>query len=202
MRVILLLLLVMAAAVVAAVRMLPWWVILAVPVGLALGLPLFLRWGLTWLIKLPFRAKGAVLRNATVDVHAIERADASALEPSDEAEGTAGPHEHFRLEITITPPPAAGPFTLWAPDEVAIVGPDARAGEPGPSEAQFHVRALEIQEDDRYRANSGMKYGGPQRLRLLVAVPPGQQRLRFRYYFEVFGSVSLYSTATASISIR
>ena len=59
MRVILLLLLVMATAVVLAVRMLPWWVLLAIPVGVALGLPLFLRWGLTWLIKLPFRAKGA-----------------------------------------------------------------------------------------------------------------------------------------------
>ena len=192
MRVIFLVLLVMAAVVVAAVRMLPWWVLFATAAGLALAMPTLLRWGLRSLLKLPFRAKGAVLRNAAVDVHAIERAEPPALEPSDEAASAAGPHEHFRLEITITPPAAAsGPFTLWEPGELAIVGPDARAGEPRTGEANFDVRDLEIREDDRFQADSGMKYGGPQRLRLLVAVPPGQRRLRFRYYFEVFGSVSL-----------
>lgn len=191
MRVILLLFLVMVAAVVMAVRMLPWWMVLAVGAGLALALPMFLRWGLTWLLKLPFRAKGAVLRNAAVDVHTIERAEPPALEPSAEVGSAAGRREHFRLEITITPPAASGRFTLWEPGELAIVGPDARAGEPPTGEASFDVRALEIQEDDRFQADSGMKYGGPQRLRLLVAVPPGQRRLRFRYYFEVFGSVPL-----------
>jgi hypothetical protein len=75
--------------------------------------------------------------------------------------------------------------------ELAIVGPDARAGEPGTGEEPFDVRAVEIREDNRFQPDSGMKYGGPQRLRLLVAVPPGQRRLRFRYYLEVFGSVSL-----------
>jgi len=200
MRVIFLLLLVMAATVVVAVRMLPWWVLLALVAGLALAMPIVLRWGLTWLLKLPFRAKGAVLRNAAVEVHAIERAEPTVLEASDEAGSAAGPREHFRLEITITPPAASGPFTLWEPGELAIVGADARAGEPGTDEAHFDVRALEIQEDEGFQADGGMKYGGPQRLRLLVAVPPGQRRLRFRYYFEVFGSVSLPGAMARSVS--
>jgi hypothetical protein len=192
MRVISLLLLVMAAAVVVAVRMLSWWVLLAVATGLALALPIFLRRGLTWLLKLPFRAKGAVLRSAAVDVHAIERAEPPALEPSDEADSAAGPRERFWLELTITPrASASGPFILWEPGELAIVGPDARAGEPGTDEEPFDVRTVEIREDNRFQPDSGMKYGGRQRLRLLVAVPPGQRRLRFRYYLEVFGNVSL-----------
>lgn len=191
MRVVFLLFLVGAAAVVVAVRMLPWWALLAAVAGLAVAMPIFLRWGLTSLLKLPFKAKGAVLRNAAVDVHAIERAEPPALDPSDEAASAVGPREHFRLEVTITPPAASGPFTLWEPGELAIVGPQARAGEPGTGEDDFQVQALEIQEDDRFQADSGMKYGGPQRLRLLVAVPPGQRRLRFRYYFEVFGNVPL-----------
>lgn len=184
MRVIFWVLLVMMAAVVLAVRMLPWWLLLAIPAVLALAAPILLRWGLRWLLKLPFRAKGAVLRNAAVDVHAIERID-----------------EHVRLELTITPQAVSGPFTLWEPGELAIVGPDARAGEPGAHETSFDVRALEIQEDDRFQADSGMKYGGPQRLRLLVAAPPGQ-RLRLRYYFEVFGSVALPGPSVGDASRR
>jgi hypothetical protein len=204
MRGIFLLFMVLAAGVVVAVRMLPWWAVPALFAALALAVVITLRWGLTRLLKLPFKAKGAVLRDATVDVHSIERAEAQTPEPSKEPglAGAPGPHEHFRLDVTITPRAPSGPFTLWEPGELRIVGQDARTGEPKPGEAHFDVRIFEVLEDGHFEQDSGMKYEGPQRLRLMVGVPPGQRRLRFRYYFEVFGSISLPGAATESTFSR
>ncbi len=198
MRLIFWLLVAAAAAVVVAIRMLPWWGGLALLAGLALAVAILLRWGLPRLLKLPFRAKGAVLRDAAVEVHSIERSEAPASEPSDEDAVAVGrgPGEHFRLDVTVTPRASAGPFTLWEPGELTIVGPDARAGGPEAGETAFDVRALEVREDGRFQPDSGMKYEGPQRLRLLVVVPRGQRRLRFRYYFEIFGGVSLPGSTT------
>jgi hypothetical protein len=36
-----------------------------------------------------------------------------------------------------------------------------------------------------------MKFPGPQRLKLTIAVKPGTPALKFRYYFEEFGCVTL-----------
>jgi len=186
-----------AVALVAAIRMLPWWGILALFAGLTLGAAVLVRWSLPRLLLIPFRAKGAVLRGAVVDLHAIARVEPPAAGPDEPAERE--PRDHFRIEVTIAPRPSPGPFRLWEPGELIAAGPDARPGAPRDGETQFDVAELEVWEDGRFQADRGMKYGGAQRLRLLVAVPPGRRHLRFRYYLEVFGDLSLPgSTAPAA----
>ena len=177
---IILLFMVSTIVVVAVVRLLPWWAVILFFAALALAARSLLRWGLPRLLRLPFKAKGAVLRDAIVDVHSIERVE---LEP--------GLHEHFRAEVTITPQTPKGAFTLWEPGELRIVGRHARAGDPEVDESDFEIRSLEVQEDGRFQPDSGMKYQGPQRLRLLVSVPAGHRSLRLRYYFEILGNVTL-----------
>lgn len=190
--------LVLGAVAVAAIRLLPWWGLAALLAGAVLSVLVLIKWGLPRLLKAPFRAKGAVLRGATVRVHSVERAEAPAAAPDDEDEATAGePREHYRVDVTVTPRPPTGAFSLWAPSELVLVGPDARAEEPEADETAGEVRAVDVEQEGRFEPDGGMKYGGPQRLRLLVAVPPEQRRLRFRYYFEVFGDVALPAPAAA-----
>ena len=94
-----LLFMVTTVAVVAVVRLLPWWAVILLFAALALAARSLLRWGLPRLLRLPFKAKGAVLHDAAVDVHSIERVELD-VEP--------GLHEHFRIEVTIRPQTATG----------------------------------------------------------------------------------------------
>jgi hypothetical protein len=197
-RMIFLLFMVSTVALVAVVRLLPWWAVIALFAVLFLAARSFLRWGLPRALWLPFKAKGAVLHDAVVDVHSIERVELPSPKGSDEEELAVepGPHEQFRIDVTITPRTPTGAFTLWEPGELRIVGRDARAGDPEADAADFEIRSLEVQEDGRFQPDSGMKYPGPQRLRLWVAVPRGQPSLRLRYYFEIIGNVTLPATST------
>lgn len=181
-RLIFLLFMVSTVVVVAVVRLLPWWGSIAVFAVLILAARSFLRWGLPRLLRLPFKAKGAVLRDAAVDVHSIERVKLPSPDGSD---------EHFWMDVTIAPRTPRGAFTLWEPGELRIVGHDAGAGDPHAEESDFEIRSLEVLEEGQFQSDSGMKYQGPQRLRLLVSVPAGQPSLRLRYYFEVLGNVTL-----------
>jgi len=195
-RTIFLLFMVATVAVVAVVRLLPWWAVIALFAVLVLAARSLLRWGLPRLLRLPFKAKGAVLHDAVVDVHSIERVERLEGSHEEELAVEPGPRKPFRIDVTITPRTPTGAFTLWEPGELRIVGRDARAGDPEADEADFEIRSLEIQEDGRFQPDSGMKYPGPQRLRLWVAVPPGQASLRLRYYFEIIGNVTLPATST------
>lgn len=179
----------LVAGLVMAIRMLPWWGVLLLFAALVLAVPALLKWGLARAVKAPFKAKGAVLSDAGVEVHAIERIDAPPdAVPGDDA---IGQPEYYRLEVTITPKPASGPFSLWEPGEVMMVPMGARGDQPGADAAACRVCSLEVHEDGRFEVDCGLKYGGPQRLRLLLAVDRAQRRLQFRYYFEVFGDVAL-----------
>ena len=186
MRSIVLTMVLLGVAFVAAIRLLPWWAVLVLCGAIVLSVPTLLKWGLVRLLKAPFKAKGAVLRGAHAEIHSIER-----IEPP-QANGTVDePREYYRLAVTITPHTPAGPFTLWEPGELMIVAADTRSGEPDDDESAGDVSQVEVEHDGQFHADEGMKYPGPQRLRLIVAVKPGQRTLRFRYYFEVFGTIEL-----------
>jgi len=92
---------------------------------------------------------------------------------------------------------------LSAPGDWASAALSARANASGSSTPEGddagEVSALEIEQDGHFLPDEGMKYGGPQRLRFVAAVPPGQRRLRFRYYFEIFGDVAL---PTVTVTVR
>jgi len=192
-RSILLLFAVTVAVVVVAIKLLPWWAIPLLFIGLAVGLVGFAKWGLKRLLLMPFKAKGAVLRDADVQVHAIERAGALEPDPDTDPEtipAPMGPCECYRLDVTISPKPPSGRFRLWEPGELLLVGPNAKPDDPDADDA-CEVRQVEVKHNGRFEPDEGMKYEGRQRLRLLLATAPGVHQLRFRYYLELFGRVSL-----------
>jgi len=53
------------------------------------------------------------------------------------------------------------------------------------------IHNLQVEEEGQFKPHEGMKYPGPQRLRMVLAVQPGVTALKFRYYFEAFGEVRL-----------
>jgi hypothetical protein len=185
MRSIVLVMMLVGVAFVAAIRLLPWWAALGLCAAVVLSVPTLLKWGLVRLLKAPFKAKGAVLRGARAEIHSIEH-----IEPQEAGGSTDEPREYYRLAVTITPHTPAGPFTLWEPGELTIVGADTRS-EPDDDESAGDLSQIEVEHDGQFHPDEGMKYPGPQRLRLLIAAKPGQRALSFRYYFEVFGTIEL-----------
>lgn len=101
------------------------------------------------------------------------------------------------VDVSITPRPVAGPFTLWEPGELILGAPgvDPRRamdgmdddGDPGPAPAVVH--GVKVWEGGRFRTDRVGKYGGPQRLRLHVGVLPEVARRQLRYYFESLGEI-------------
>ncbi len=157
--------------------------LVAVPIALkVLGGKLFAR-----LIKLPFKAKGAPLRDAKARVHAVRRAS-----PPNERGEADDPRDWYVVELTITPVgDDTGPFKHWAPSELVLVAPDASADDVNDDDewgVVYKVRCWEAPSgwQDAFEAS----LAGEQRVRMLVGVRPGAPRLlRLRYYFELFGRI-------------
>jgi hypothetical protein len=176
-----------------AVRWLPWW-------ALVLGFLLLVVLGVfvigrlvRRLILMPFRAKGAVLKGASARVHLVSPAAASATEGT--AGASAESREHYLVEVTIMPGQPKGPFGLWEPGELRLVRSESvlrpESDEPDDEDSACEITKIQIEGEGRWLDDEGVKYGGTQRLRLHVAARPGVRDLKFRYYFEEFGSVRL-----------
>ncbi len=180
-------------AAVVAVRSLPWWVLAlgAVLLGL-LGKYIVVRL-VRKLFLMPFRAKGAVLKGASAHVHRVSPDPEPALQTESGAE--ADRHEHYLLEVTITPEHVEGPFGMWEPGELRLVRPESvlrpESDEPDDEDDACEVTKIQIEHEGQWSEDEGMKYAGPQRLRLSLAVRRGTRELKFRYYFEEFGSIRL-----------
>ena len=212
-RIILLVMVVLVAVLVAAVRYLPWWGVLLTLAGEALALYLVFKFAfrriLAALFMIPFKAKGAVLRGATTAVHSIEAAEAppsrgDASPDDEEGDSTvdsprppALPRAYYRLDVTITPrPPTGRGFQHWEPGELMILPANARASLDEDDDTA-EVAGLELFQDGRFGPDEGMKYFGPQRLRILFGLKPGApRRLKFRYYFETFGEFTMPGAAS------
>lgn len=157
------------------------------------------------LFTTPFRAKGAVLKNADVRVLSVTPAPTPRHEQivdaptglEDAEVGAGGSHDWYYLDVTITPQPSPGPFTVWEPSEMALVGPNAN---PTPLEDDGSelgtIHSVQIWQDGDWQRDSIGKYEGPQRLKLHIGVRSGERRLRFRYYFEIFGHIELPAPQT------
>lgn len=185
------------AALVAALVYLPWWGFLLVLLGVFLALMgvarlLTGRLG-TMLFSIPFRAKGAVLRRAGVEVHSVEAVAAPEGVGDDEGgdDDDGAPRDHYRIDATITPRPGPGPFQFWEPGELMLVPADARVALDDMPEGAG-LTSIEIDSDGAFGPDEGMKYHGALRLRFAVAVPRGWSRkVAFCYYFSKFGTVTL-----------
>jgi len=82
-------------------------------------------------------------------------------------------------------------FQLWEPGELQLVSLDAKAEDTDADGDLCEIKRIEIESEGGFVPDEGMKYGGPQRLRLTLSAAPEARQFQFRYYFELFGNVSL-----------
>ena len=202
MKIIGILLLLLIAVGALAVKFLPWWGIVAGIVLLILAGKIFGGRIVESLFKMPFKAKGAVLRGAMADIHSLTptarptakpAAAGLAEEESDDGDANEDANRRFYvLDVTVKPiAREGGAFQLWEPGELLLVSPDAKSGDTDDDGDFCNIKQIEIESEGQFVKDEGMKYGGPQRLRLTLAVTPDARQLQFRYYFELFGNVSL-----------
>ena len=180
----------------AAVKYLPWWGSLLMFLGLFLVAKFAIKHLLKKLLVMPFKMKGAVLRNATAQVHSITPADrptATAGENADDVDpDDASPRNYYQLDVTIVPQEATGKFTLWEPGDLSLMRPESGVGvDDETDDGACTIHNLQVEEEGQFKPNEGMKYPGSQRLRMILGVQEGVTALKFRYYFEAFGEVRL-----------
>jgi len=142
----------------------------------------------------PFIAKGTVLHNAAVRVRSITAAPApmrsTREKTTDFDTKDEEPRDWYLLDVTITPQESGGEVTHWEPGELVLVALDAKPDDINETGSTLgRVHAVEVWQNGGWQADNGGKYEGPQRLKLLVAVQPDAQRMRFRYYLEIFGEL-------------
>ena len=184
------------ALTVGAFKLLGWWAVIVVPVVAIVFIKFVAGRLLKRLFLMPFKAKGAALRGARVDVHSVSATQRPAPRVEEGEEAEEGDDDEnrnrnfFLVELTVTPTGQSEGFSMWEPGELRLVRP---GHDPENSEDPdvADVVALEIFQEGAWQTEEGMKYEGPQRLRLTAAVDPQVERLQCQYYFEVFGDVVL-----------
>jgi hypothetical protein len=172
-----------------AFKLLPWWaIILGILVLVVVGKLLIGR-VLRSLLTIPFKAKGAVLRDAKAQVNAI-----TPLANND----AAANRSRFDLDVTITPAVASGSFTHWEPCSLTLAPFDSKFDIDKSDGDECEIESTEVEQEGQFQPDEGMKYPGPQRLKLRLAVKDGTSVLKFRYYFEEFGEVRLPPVVAAA----
>ncbi|MCI0745494.1 MAG: hypothetical protein L0Y58_08825 [Verrucomicrobia subdivision 3 bacterium] len=188
-----------------AVRHLPWWALVLLFVALVWGGKWLVGRFLKKLILTPFKMKGAVLHDATVRVHSVVPTVApTRSSDDDEADRTPSePRRYFTAEVTIEPKEATGNFSHWEPGELRLCRPE-HTFDPNDEDSKTDddacdVVELWVEQDGVFQKDEGLKFPGPQKLKMTLAVAEGVQALKFQYYFEAFGRVELPSAnATAA----
>jgi hypothetical protein len=179
---------------IAAIRFLSWQASFAIILVVCLLFKYLGGWLGTRLLSIPFRMKGKVLRKADVQIHSLAPAAPPTLdrnradEDEEEPKEDEGPRNYYLLEATILPQEPKGKFRLWEPGELCLVAPGLSIDD---DDDTCKVKQMEIFEEGSYHPDEGLKYPGPKRLRMLLAVAPQTPKLVFRYYFETFGDVKL-----------
>jgi hypothetical protein len=180
---------------------LPWWQSVALVVAIAILAKLLAGRVFTWALSLPFKWKGAVLNDAAIEVHSVAPAALSPGMPSRNVEESPASNgqlelssrEFFQLDVTITPNRQKGKFIHWGPNDLVLVKPETKLRLYGSDDhdESCQIKRIEVEQEGQFKEDEGLAYAGPQRLRLLLAVQPGVEQLKFRYYFEEFGKVEL-----------
>jgi hypothetical protein len=201
-------LLVLVILLILAIKYLPWWALILLLVGGGLLLQWGVKFGLQYVMLLPFKAKGQVLKGATVQVHNIQPTNMPTLrqDDTDLAEFAAKRSRYhqlkwYSLDVSIAPtqPESAVPFSAWDPRDLLLVAPGkkVRRLENLADADACEIHGYEIYQADRFQFDQVNQHLGSQRLKLLVGVEPGTQQLQFRYYLELFGTID-FPTATVS----
>jgi hypothetical protein len=189
-RLMLILLILCGVGAVMAIKYLPLWQV-------AIGAVVFLiiaRYVGGYLLKqlflAPFKAKGAVLRGAKVEIHSI----VPAAKPAELNEGEEEELEHknarfFALDVTINPQNNPGPFRSYDPSEISLVEFGKAISVDDETESSVgDVVKVEVFHNGTYHPYDE---NAPEsnRMRLIARVKPGPRKLAFRYYFESFGEI-------------
>jgi hypothetical protein len=191
--------------------LLPWWGAIAVLAGLAVGLwaaGKYIVYRLHRDVTAAVLAQGTPLTDALVSVHSVEAAEPppkSALagfDPDDESydpdlDDVDDPQNthYFTVDATIAP---HDPEAVWDPAAVFVVQRDFEPEEELDFCAEMGViESLEVWRNREFTRHGGEEVTGPQRLRMLLAVPHGLTNAKFAYHFTYFGSL----TFPASIAL-
>jgi hypothetical protein len=180
-----------------------WYVALGAAVAVYLAGAFAIKRLFFRLLTSPFKAKGSVLADAQLEIHAMKPAPVLVLVAAGSAEDDAPEDDpsrrpgwrYFSVEATVTPSaqPTA-PFQHWAPGELQIVPFDAKT-EPDEDASRADEIAtidnLEVLNEDGFTADEGLSYAGSQRLRFLMGVDPSVTVAKIQYYFEGFGRIEL-----------
>lgn len=184
-----------------AIKSLPFWM---VAVGAVAGLVLLKFVGgylLKRLFLIPFKAKGEVMRDASVKIHSISpvpppppqaKSEKDEEGENEEAENKLFTH-YFSIDVTITPKNTAGPFRSWSPDELELIQ-FGRKMNPYADESERcdgDVVKVEVFGDGAFHPFDGEKYTDSNRFRLLARTRANLKRASFTYYFQTFGDLNL-----------
>ena len=190
---------------------LPWWGAVGVLALLAAGL-----WALGHYIVHRLQreltdavlSQGTPLADALVEVHSVEPAEAPTerslididedfdeYDSEPDKDDDSGTTNYFWVDATIAP---HDPQAKWDPSALFVV---ERGFEPNEEldfcETMGLARALEIKRHGAFVAQGSGDVVGPQRLRILFAVPDGLVNAKFAYHFTYFGSL----TFTAPVAL-
>lgn len=158
--------------------------------------------GLGGMAAAMFQTKSRVLRNAGVDIHSVRPAEPPVTvlsyreNDSDEGPTPVEPAVNlYAFDVSIFPDRReAGPMTHWDVDDLrlvpadAVVGPELKDQEPGD---EYGLDELKVVVDGVSVTPDESKLLGPQRLRFRAGVRKGVREVKFRYYFEAFGTIRL-----------
>src|SRR5215208_6761919 len=146
-----------------AIRTLPWWALVAILVALVV----VAKFTIKKLLLIPFKMKGAVLRNATAQVHAVT----ASLAPTkiDGDSEPQDPRRYFTLDITIQPKETGGSFSCWELGELRLTRPDFKSGE----DDSCNISELQYEEHGIFKNDEGFKFAGPRHLKMTLGVREG-----------------------------
>jgi hypothetical protein len=183
---------------------LEWWqaliVVLAMIVAIVMGVRLIIRslghmLGES-MIKL-FDVKSQVLRGAEAEVHSVVPTAAPATDADEESDAPRDA-DYFRIDVTIKPAKNTGPMNHWDLDDLRVVPSDAPAmtmqamsDEGVENIAGYSLQRVQVLIDGQFMDDAQGKYQGAQHIQALVGVPPHLRELKFQYYAEQFGRITL-----------
>jgi hypothetical protein len=106
---------------------------------------------------------------------------------------------YYRIDVTIRPGPQEGPMEHWDVSDLVVIDAKAKPmsfnlnddDDSAPAGEGFHFRDVQVLQDGRLKPDEEGKYNGNQRINVVVGVPDGLRELKFRYYTEDFGRITL-----------
>jgi hypothetical protein len=201
MKLIFLALAVLTAVLVLAIKLLPWWVSLLIFTIGGLGVFLGSKILLKRLFLTPFKMKGKVLAESAVRVHGVSAAPTPTPRQFEDEEVDEEATQRYRslkwyfLDVSIRPSDQTEGcgFTLWEPSELLLVPSDTKAKdlETGLDSDCCTIHDFKMFQEGKFIEDEEGKYEGSQRVQFYIGVEPNVKQLRFRYYFELFGLVTL-----------